>query len=274
MSTEPEPSPAQFPPLEWLGYGLDLTRLNPFDFISVGTQTIRLRSVLIFAIQVYKAKTQVRIVDVTKDTRTHTVTIGISLLVLQYPFLNASNPGGVEYQIPRAVGASEENSTVATARTFSDGTLAAKALKDDFALAYRLLPVTTNNNSFFPLDKSLPAGSQFYFFVNDYDSYSGRLNNFLDFINEEELLTHVSKLSPFDSENPDVVQDYIGFFNTVGSHFVSTTGFGARFQLVGLSIPFLSFLLTRRVGSLGFEQVRGGQQQIRYRCHCKYQGLE
>ena len=35
MSTKPEPSPTEFPPLEWLGYGLDLTRIDPFDFLSV-----------------------------------------------------------------------------------------------------------------------------------------------------------------------------------------------------------------------------------------------
>ncbi|KAF8129920.1 hypothetical protein EV363DRAFT_1337051 [Boletus edulis] len=197
MSTKLKPSPAQFPPLEWLGYGLDLTRINPFDFISV-----------------YEAKTQVRIVDVTKDTRMRTVTIG-----------------GVEYEIPRIVTASGDNSTFVTSRTFPDGTTAVKTLQNDAGLAYRLLPVTTNNMSLFPLDKSLPTGNQYYFFVNDHDSYSGTLRDFVDFINEDELLTHVSKLPPFDSQNPEAVEAYIAFFNTVGSHLVSATGFGARFQL-------------------------------------------
>jgi len=116
-------------------------------------------------------------------------------------------------------------------------------LQDDSALAYRLLPVTTNNTSLFPLDKSLPTGNQFYFFVNDHDSYSGRLRDYLDFINEEELLTHVSKLAPFDSEDPQVVRAYIKFFNTVGSHFVTSTGFGARFQLVGVRILWIHSLI-------------------------------
>jgi len=196
-SSLPLPSPAQFPPLEWLGYGLDLTRINPFDFISV-----------------YEAKTQVRIIDVTKDTRIQTVTIG-----------------GVEYEIPRIVAASDDNTTFSTNRTFPDGTSAVQTLQDDAALAYRLLPVTASNMSLLPLDKSLPTPNQYYFFVNDHDAYSGRLRDFLDFINEDELLTHVSKLPSFDSQNPEAVEAYIEFFNTVGSHFVSTTGFGARFQL-------------------------------------------
>ena len=152
-----------------------------------------------------------------------------------------SNPGGVEYEIPRAVAASEDNSPFSTIRTFTDGTLAVKALQDNSVPAYRFLSVTANNNSLFPLDKSLPTGNQFYFFVNDYDSYSGRLRDYLSFINEEELLTHVCKLSPFDPENPEVVQAYIKFFNTVGSHFVSSTGFGARFQLVSARILLMSF---------------------------------
>ena len=145
-----------------------------------------------------------------------------------------SNPGGVEYEIPRVVTASENNNTFSTNRTFTDGTLAVRALQSDSALATRFLPVTANNNSLFPLDKSLPTGNQFYFFVNDHDSYSGRLSDYTNFINEEELLAHVSKLAPFDSENPEVVQAYIEFFNTVGSHVVTNTNFGARFQLVGV----------------------------------------
>lgn len=123
---------------------------------------------------------------------------------------------------------------MATNRSFADGALAVKDLHADSALAYRLLAVTTNDTSLFPLDKSLPTGNQFFFFVNDHDSYSGRLRDYLDAINEEELLTHVSKLTPFDSGDPQVVQAYIKFFNTVGSHFVTSTGFGARFQLVGV----------------------------------------
>ncbi|KAI6039602.1 hypothetical protein EDC04DRAFT_2684554 [Pisolithus marmoratus] len=197
MSTKFTVSLAQFPPLEWLGYGVDMTRLNPLDYRSV-----------------YEAKTQVRIVDTTKDDRVQVVTIN-----------------GIEYQIPRIVLASEDTSTFATTKTFSDGALAVKALQDDSALAYRLLPATTSNISLFPLDKSLPTGNRFYFFANDHGSYSGGLRDYLSFINEEELLTHVSKLASFDSEDPEVVQAYIEFFNTVGSHFVSSTGFGARFQL-------------------------------------------
>ncbi|KAI5984016.1 hypothetical protein EDC04DRAFT_1705024 [Pisolithus marmoratus] len=197
MSTKFNVSPAQFPPLEWLGYGVDMTRINPLDYRSV-----------------YEAKTQVRIVDTTKDDRIQVVTIN-----------------GIEYQIPRIVLASEDTSTFATMRTFSDGTLAVKALQDDSALAYRILPATTSNVSLLPLDKSLPTGNQFYFFANDHGSYSGALRDYLSFINEEELLMHVSKLASFDSEDPEVVQAYIEFFNTVGSHFVSSTGFGARFQL-------------------------------------------
>lgn len=135
-----------------------------------------------------------------------------------------------------------------------------KGLHEDSALAHRLLPVTTNDNSLLPLDKSLPAKNQFYFFVNDHDAYSGSLRDYLDFINEEELLKHVSKLPPFEPEEPDVVQPYIEFFNTVGSHFVSSTGFGARFLLVGTWILLMFLLLTCIIGSLGLEQVRGSQQ--------------
>ncbi|KAI6027944.1 hypothetical protein PISMIDRAFT_457224 [Pisolithus microcarpus 441] len=197
MSTKPNFLPAQFPPLEWLGYGVDMTRLDPFDYKSV-----------------YEAKTQVRIVDTTKDKRIQDVKIN-----------------GIEYQIPKIVVASEDSSASGTTRTFSDGELAVKALQDDSALAYRLLPATTSDISLFPLDKSLPQGNQFYFFANDYDAYSGGLRDYLAFINEEEILTHVSKLVPFDAENPEVVQAYIEFFNAVGSHFVTSTGYGARFLL-------------------------------------------
>lgn len=35
MSTKPIVLPAQFAPLEWLGYGVDMTRLDPFDYKSV-----------------------------------------------------------------------------------------------------------------------------------------------------------------------------------------------------------------------------------------------
>lgn len=175
-----------------------MTRLDPFDYESVS-----------------EAKTQVRIVDTTKDQRIHDVTIN-----------------GIEYQIPKIVVATEDSSDFGTVRTFSDGPLAVKALQDDSALAYRLLPATTNSDiSLSPLNKSLPQGNQFYFFVNDHDAYSGGLRDYLAYINEEELLTHVSKLVPFDATNPEVVQAYVEFFDAVGSHFVTNTGFGARFLL-------------------------------------------
>lgn len=146
--------------------------------------------------------------------------------------MTISYPGGVEYEIPRIVSASDDNDTQGLWKTFQDGNIAVSALQDDSALAYRLLHITTGNNSLFPLNKSLPTKNQYYFFVNDHSAYSGRLRDYVDLINEEELLEHVSKLTAFNSENPDVVQAYVEFFNTVGSHFVSSTNFGARFQLV------------------------------------------
>jgi len=176
---------------------MDLTHVNPFSFQSV-----------------FSSKTQFPIIDVGKDTRTQTVIID-----------------GVEYEIPRSILASEDNSSQGFNRTFQDGTLAVSALQDDSALAYRLLYITTGNNSLFPLNKSLPTKNQYYFFVNDHAVYSGKLRDYLDFINEKELLQHVSKLTTFNAEDPDVVQAYVEFFNTVGSHFVSSTTFGARFQL-------------------------------------------
>ncbi|KAG8215625.1 hypothetical protein J3R82DRAFT_7494 [Butyriboletus roseoflavus] len=171
---------SQFPPLAWLGYGLDLTRLDPFDFEAVAS-----------------AKTQVRIIDTTKDTNTQTVTIGMNF-AFTTPFSEVGYPGGVEYEIPRIVAASEDNRSQGGTNSFTDGALAVSSLQGDSALA------------------NLPCRreTRFFFFFNDHDAYSGRLRDFLDFINEEELLTHVSELLPFEPEDPEVVQAYVDFFNT------------------------------------------------------------
>ncbi|KAG8215629.1 hypothetical protein J3R82DRAFT_7498 [Butyriboletus roseoflavus] len=123
---------SQFPPLAWLGYGLDLTRLDPFDFEAVAS-----------------AKTQVRIIDTTKDTNTQTVTIGMNF-AFTTPFSEVGYPGGVEYEIPRIVAASEDNRSQGGTNSFTDGALAVSNLQGDSALANRLLSVTTNDNSLLP----------------------------------------------------------------------------------------------------------------------------
>ncbi|KAH9935270.1 hypothetical protein B0H21DRAFT_759297 [Amylocystis lapponica] len=184
--------------VDWLGFGLDMTNLTPFDFNAVKP--------LIHEVN--------RIIEVENDTNTHAVTIG-----------------GVEYEIPGIVFATEDALGIQSSdATYKNGSQALHAFQSDSGVAYRYLAVSADTSSF-PLEKSLPNGSQFAFYHFDDDSYIAGVREFLDFVNESALLKRISQLPKPFSMDTDVIKAYERFFQEFGSHVVTGVTYGARCRL-------------------------------------------
>lgn len=183
----------QFPPLQWLGHGLDMTAIRPLDLKSV-LETVKKNRLII---------------DFSKDTTMHTVTI------------NEEN-----FDIPECIFASEQHNATSHDTSYANGADAILAVQKD---AFRYLIVGSNDMSYYPLYRWFPVADQFALYYFHAHQYLAGLQDYLEFVNESALqegILHLPK--PF---TPEYVLTYKTFFNTYGSHVIINASYGARFLM-------------------------------------------
>ncbi|KAF7430289.1 hypothetical protein PC9H_005993 [Pleurotus ostreatus] len=191
MSTFDE-EPPRLGALDWLGRGIDMTSLTPFNIRSVE--------------RLVKGHF---IIETDKDLKERTVTID-----------------GVKYTIPSVVSASAKSGVNSNYVTYLSGAEALRAFLDSTSVTDQLV-VKTNLTSY-PFEKSLPEASQFAFWNYKTDTYTASLREYMDLINQGTLLESVSALPKPFTETPDVMDAYAKFFKDFGTHVIMGTSFGAR----------------------------------------------
>ncbi|KAK1227770.1 hypothetical protein PQX77_009210 [Marasmius sp. AFHP31] len=189
---------AEFPPNSWLGYSLNMATAKP------------------------PVNSSAAIGSIQKDRR-----------ILNFDPDNARpiDIDGQTYSVPRDIAVSQNIAGGETFTTFSSGEEATTKFESDPSLMPRLLSlaggtsvirsITTN---FFRSDR------QYAFYSLRQPRYSATLSNFDDLFNSAALLPAVRELPPFSGQNQSAVAQYRTFFQTFGSHVVTSMEFGSAYR--------------------------------------------
>lgn len=86
---------------------------------------------------------------------------------------------------------------------------------------------------------------QYLFFSHYAESLQVKFGGWQSTINERALRGWVDRVGRWDPTNKDTVEDYRSVFETIGTHIITGATFGARLQLVILSLLPSSPSLTR-----------------------------
>ncbi|THU80325.1 hypothetical protein K435DRAFT_809971 [Dendrothele bispora CBS 962.96] len=190
----------EFPPINRLGYSLDMLTVTPLS-IKVVDQSIK------------KAR---RIIDIDPDERCRDVTIG-----------------GQTYSVPRIIGVSTDISHFeGSYLTYRTGSEASAAFQADASLGIRYLCVSGSVSASYAMQRSLRRENQHAFYSFNADLFSASLRDYVDSINEKALKLRVAQLpTPFDGSKPDHRKEYRDFFSSFGTHVIKYCTYGARCQL-------------------------------------------
>ncbi|KAG6369321.1 hypothetical protein JVT61DRAFT_15040 [Boletus reticuloceps] len=208
----------ELPAVDWLGYGIDLSR----------SPTMDLRAALF---SVLKGR---RIISFNLDDNLRQVDIGmsiVSLIILQFYYTCIAD--GVEYDVPQAVRISQEPLSQGTFVSYATGTDVQKAFRADAGLPARYLAVTgTDAAILLAQDRSFIREYQYALYSFTHSAYAARLADYDDLLNESALLRGVEDLPQrFNGDDERVLDAYKSFFERFGSHVIVNANYGARFQL-------------------------------------------
>jgi hypothetical protein len=144
--------------------------------------------------------------------------------------------GGVEYELPNIVSASEDGAGISNDfHTYPTGEDAFYGLRTDPGATNHLaVLVNGSEDNINPLKTALPSRFQFAFFSFNADFYTANVRDYTDFVNKRDLLERASQLPLMDARNADAVSAYEKFFEEFGSHVITGATFGARCHLVRL----------------------------------------
>ncbi|KAF8435378.1 MAC/Perforin domain-containing protein [Boletus edulis BED1] len=190
----------ELPAVDWLGYGIDLSR----------SPTMDLRAALF---SVLKGR---RIISFNLDDNLRQVDID-----------------DVVYDVPQAVRISREPLSQGTFVSYATGTDVQKTFRADAGLPARYLAVTgTDAAIVLAQDRSFIREYQYAFYSFTHFVYAARLADYDDLLNESALLRGVEDLPQrFNGDDERVLDAYKSFFQRFGSHVIVNANYGARFQL-------------------------------------------
>ncbi|KAG7091265.1 hypothetical protein E1B28_010315 [Marasmius oreades] len=190
----------EFPPINRLGYSLDLLTVTPLDIKAVD-QSI---------------KKAFKIFDYDPDEHTREV-----------------KTGDETFQVPKTIGVSTDISNFqGSFVTYHSGSEASSKFETDASLSIRYLAVSGGASASYATEKSFRQQNQYAFYAMNADLYSASLRDYINYINEEVLLKRIAKLPrPFDGNHPEHEKKYCDFFASVRTHVINYCTYGARCQM-------------------------------------------
>ena len=149
---------------------------------------------------------------------------------------------GSEYNVPKSVVVDEDTKFLqGTYITYKNGAEATNAFLADANLSARYMAFSRSASASYSVEKTFRREEQFALYAFNASFYNAALRNYIDLLNTTALVNRLSTLpQPFKSDEA-TLREYKSFFTSFGSHIITNTGYGARFQLVcGCFTPFLS----------------------------------
>ncbi|KAI6098437.1 hypothetical protein EDD16DRAFT_1662944 [Pisolithus croceorrhizus] len=187
------------PAIDRIGYALNLSDITPFDVGAVDNYVIYARRLLSIDL---------------KNVRDITI-------------------GGVTYSVPREISVTNDNNVVTGQYiTFPDGKDAASAFSADATYPLRYFAVSGTTSGTYAAWKSFLNHHQYAFFSYAEGSYSARLRDYANSLEERPLLAALEGIpKPFDELCETTVKKYQDFFRDYGSHIIHNVNYGARYHL-------------------------------------------
>ncbi|KAK1230926.1 hypothetical protein PQX77_005957 [Marasmius sp. AFHP31] len=191
---------ADFPPVNRLGYSLDMLTVTPLSIKAVDQSIKRGR----------------KIINYDPEWRTREVKLG-----------------DITYTIPGNIGVSTDlNNYQGGFVTYRSGSEAHEAFQADASLSIRYMSVSGGASASYATEKTLRRENQHAFYAFNADLYSANLRDYIDDINEKALKSRIEELpQPFNGSNKDHEKKYRDFFGTFGTHVITYCTYGARCQL-------------------------------------------
>ncbi|KIK12297.1 hypothetical protein PISMIDRAFT_25670 [Pisolithus microcarpus 441] len=187
------------PAVDRIGYALNLSDITPFDIGAVDNYVIYARRLLSIDFN--------NVRDITID--------------------------GVTYSVPRDISVTNDNNVVTGEYiTFADGRDAASAFSADASYPLRYFAVSGTTSGTYAARKSFLDHHQYAFFSHAEVSYSARLRDYANSLEESPLLAALDGIpKPFDESSATTVKKYQDFFRDYGSHIIHNVNYGARYPL-------------------------------------------
>lgn len=142
------------------------------------------------------------------------------------------------YYVPDVVRISDESLFQGNFLSYPDGGTAGKAFRSDTGLPARYFAVTgTDTAIVLSRDRYFIHENQYAFYSFTHSAYAAHLADYLDLLNANALLRGVEDLpQQFKGDNEGVLAAYKDFFQRFGSHVIVNSKYGARFQLVCVTL--------------------------------------
>ncbi|KAF7430290.1 hypothetical protein PC9H_005994 [Pleurotus ostreatus] len=189
----------EFPPVEQLGYGLNMLTTTPLKVDAV----------------IESIRAPVRLLDYDEyDTRPYEV-------------------DGVTYAVPKAIGVSADANTISsTFTTYKTGGEASFSFQNDGSLASLYCGVTGNASVNAATNKMFRNTNQWAFYCFYKNRYLAQLKNYGSLLQVNPLAAAIRRLpEQFDGDNKTTVAAYKNFFDTYGTHLITKVRRGSRLLL-------------------------------------------
>ncbi|KAF8317128.1 hypothetical protein DL93DRAFT_2165785 [Clavulina sp. PMI_390] len=138
----------------------------------------------------------------------------------------------VLYNVPRNCFITGDTATQSAVTTYyADGSAAASALTADASLAGKYLAVSASAETTYSITKTFHTDTQYSLF--DFQSlvYVAGLKDWILDIDEGAFISPIRRMGPWNPSNSTVVEAYRNFFNSYGSHVITSVQFGARYSM-------------------------------------------
>ncbi|KAF9487884.1 hypothetical protein BDN71DRAFT_1542500 [Pleurotus eryngii] len=189
----------EFPPVEQLGYGLNMLTTTPLKVDAV----------------IESIRAPVRLLDYDDyDTRPYEV-------------------DGVIYAVPKAIGVSADANTISsTFTTYRTGGEASFSFQNDGSLASLYCGVTGNASVNAATNKMFRNTNQWAFYCFYKNRYLAQLRNYGSLLQVNPLAAAIRRLPErFDGNDKTTVAAYKNFFDTYGTHLITKVRRGTRLLL-------------------------------------------
>ena len=148
---------------------------------------------------------------------------------------------GKLYNVPKAIGVSQEGSSTSAFNTYANGNDAALAFRNDSSLAVTFMAVSGDPSVGAATEKHHRRNVQYAYYCYREGRYLAFLKDYADLLNVETLRAGIRQLpTPFNGTNAEILKKYKDFFQRYGSHIVTKVNYGSHLQLVS-AMTSLSF---------------------------------